>query len=113
MKRVFLVPILLLSTLTGLTAEEMEVMKVPKMGVPQTGPIPGLTAEEVGEVKVLNTGDPQAGLAYAKEVCANCHSVSTGKSPEPEATAFREIADVPGMSAKALLVWMHTQHPTV
>ncbi len=68
----------------------------------------GLMAEEI------ETGDVQAGFAYAKEVCANCHAiVSNETSPVPEATAFDEIANRPGMSAKALLVWMQTRHPTM
>lgn len=63
-------------------------------------------AEEVG------VGDPQAGFAYAKEVCANCHTiVSNETSPVPEAPAFDEIAN--RMSAKALLVWMQSRHPTM
>ena len=67
----------------------------------------GLMAEEV------EVGDPQAGLEYAKAVCANCHGISNITSPVSEATAFDEIAIEPGMSAKALLVWMQTQHPTM
>lgn len=86
MKRVLLISIVLLTTITRPTAEE---------------------------IKVVKTGDPQAGLEYAKEVCANCHSIANEKSVEPESTTFHEIADVPGMSAKALLVWMKTQHPTM
>jgi mono/diheme cytochrome c family protein len=66
----------------------------------------GLMAEEVG------VGDPQAGFAYAKEVCANCHAiVSNETSPVPEAPAFDEIAN--RMSAKAILVWMQSRHPTM
>jgi mono/diheme cytochrome c family protein len=67
----------------------------------------GLMSGEVEE------GDSQAGLEYAKEVCANCHGISNAKSPVPEATAFAEIANETGMSAKALLVWMQTLHPTM
>ena len=52
-----------------------------------------------GEVE---EGDPQAGLEYAKEVCANCHGISNAQSPVPEATAFTEIANETGMSAKAI-----------
>ena len=51
-----------------------------------------------GEVE---EGDSQAGL-YAKEVCANCHDISNAQSPVPEATAFTEIANETGMSAKGL-----------
>jgi mono/diheme cytochrome c family protein len=61
----------------------------------------------------VEVGDPQAGLEYAKAVCANCHGISNITSPVPEATAFDEIVSEPGMSAKALLVWMQTLHPTM
>jgi mono/diheme cytochrome c family protein len=61
----------------------------------------------------VEVGDPQAGLEYAKAVCANCHGISNITSPVPEATAFDEIASEPRMSAKALLVWMQTLHPTM
>jgi len=68
----------------------------------------GLMAEEV------RVGDPQAGFAYAKEVCANCHAiVSNETSPVAGAPAFDEIANRPRMSAKALLEWMQTLHPTM
>jgi len=68
----------------------------------------GLMAEKV------EVGDVQAGFAYAKEVCANCHAiVSNETSPVPEAIPFDEIANTPEMSAKSLLVWMQTRHPTM
>lgn len=67
----------------------------------------GLMAEDV------EVGDPEAGFVYAKEVCANCHGISNETSSVPEATAFDEIANVSGMSAEALLVWMQTLHPTM
>jgi mono/diheme cytochrome c family protein len=58
--------------------------------------------------------DPQAGFVYAKEVCANCHAiVSNETSPVPDAPTFNEIANRPGMSAKALFEWMQTTHPTM
>jgi mono/diheme cytochrome c family protein len=63
----------------------------------------GLMAEEV------ETGDPQAGFTCAKEVCANCHAISSYRSPVPKATAFDQIANV--MSADAILMWMRTTHP--
>lgn len=83
MKRLFLVTILFFATATGLNAQEMDV---------------------------LEAGDPQEGLVYVKEVCANCHAISGGESPELDATSLVEIANVPGMSAEALLVWMNTLH---
>lgn len=66
-----------------------------------------LTAEEV---EVVEKGDPEEGLFYVKEVCANCHAMSGGESPELDATSLVEIANVPGMSAEALLVWLNTLH---
>jgi hypothetical protein len=84
MKQLLLGSIILLTASTGLMAEEIEI------------------------------GDAQAGFVYAKEVRANCHAVvSNETSPVPEATTFDEIANMPEMSAKALLVWMQTQHPTM
>jgi mono/diheme cytochrome c family protein len=58
-------------------------------------------------------GDPQAGLDYAKQVCSKCHGISAEKSPLPQATRFREVADRPGMTATALTVWLQTSHPTM
>jgi len=83
MKKILLILAILLATTTGLTAEEMKVVK---------------------------TGDPEEGFVYAKEVCANCHSISDGTSPELDATSLMEIANVPGMSAAALLVWLNSLH---
>ena len=67
----------------------------------------GLMAEDI------KTGDPQAGLTYATETCSACHGISDEKSSVPEATPFKKVAQVPGMNAKALLVWMQTLHPTM
>jgi mono/diheme cytochrome c family protein len=83
MKQILLILVILLAATNGLTAEEMKVVK---------------------------TGDPEEGFVYAKEVCANCHSISDGSSPELDATSLMEIANVPGMSAAALLVWMNSLH---
>lgn len=58
-------------------------------------------------------GDPQAGFEYAYTYCANCHGISEEKSPLPEATRFRIVADRPGITATALQVWMQTSHPTM
>jgi mono/diheme cytochrome c family protein len=58
-------------------------------------------------------GDPQAGFEYAQAVCSGCHAISAERSPLPQATRFREVADRPGMTGTALRVWLETHHPTM
>jgi mono/diheme cytochrome c family protein len=57
-------------------------------------------------------GDVEAGHALAREVCAVCHEVEgeDAPSPHPEAPTFRQVAEVPGMTAMALNVFFHTPH---
>lgn len=58
-------------------------------------------------------GNPEAGRTYAMDVCAQCHAVERGDrtSPVAEATPFQVIATTPGMSQRALTVWLTTFHP--
>jgi mono/diheme cytochrome c family protein len=60
-------------------------------------------------------GDAGRGLAYAQEVCAECHNVlrSDAASPNRLAPPFKKIANTPGMSITALTVWSRTSHPTM
>ncbi|HEY7669088.1 MAG TPA: c-type cytochrome [Hyphomicrobium sp.] len=60
-------------------------------------------------------GTPGLGHEYAVRVCAECHDVEAkGEiSPNPDAPSFQQVADTPGMSARALAVWMQTSHPTM
>src|SRR3954452_3818022 len=60
-------------------------------------------------------GDPTAGLSLAREVCAACHSVLSGKtdSPNHQAPSFEQISRVPGMTAAALTVALQTSHKTM
>ena len=58
-------------------------------------------------------GDPQAGFDYAKAYCSSCHGISAEPSPLPKATRFREVADRPGITGTALVVWLQTSHPTM
>jgi len=58
-------------------------------------------------------GDPQAGFEYAQAVCSGCHAISAERSPLPQATRFRDVADRPGMTGTALRVWLETHHPTM
>jgi mono/diheme cytochrome c family protein len=63
----------------------------------------------------VELGDPQQGLAYAKQICAECHAVEAGDelSPSPDAPSFSEVANTPGMNARALVVWLQSPHPTM
>ena len=60
-------------------------------------------------------GDAKRGLAYARRVCAQCHTVTGADtpSPNPKAPRFRQIANTPGMSVTALTVWSRTAHATM
>jgi len=65
------------------------------------------TAQEVGSAA--------RGLALAQQLCAECHAVQKqqNKSPNGNAPAFQTIASVPGMTATALSVALHTSHETM
>ena len=60
-------------------------------------------------------GSTAAGEAYAKQFCIECHGISEKVEMSPNLTApsFKEIADTPGMTRQALLVWFRTPHPTM
>jgi len=61
------------------------------------------------------TGVPKLGLEVATESCASCHAVLRveNRSPNPNAPPFAQIADIPGMSAKALQVALQSPHNTM
>ena len=61
-------------------------------------------------------GNPVRGLAYARAHCAECHGVETAKgdfSPNINAPDFSVVANTPGMTERALAVWLQTSHPTM
>jgi mono/diheme cytochrome c family protein len=60
-------------------------------------------------------GDATQGLVYAKQVCAECHTVvpGGGLSDVVDAKSFKSIANRPGMSAMAIGVWMQSEHETM
>ena len=61
-------------------------------------------------------GDPQKGVAYAREHCVECHSIGGEEqmlSPLPKAPTFKAVANSPGMTATALIVWFRTPHPSM
>lgn len=60
-----------------------------------------------------NAGD---GLAYARAHCAECHGVEPSTndfSPNADAPDFSVVANTPGMTERALVVWLQTSHPTM
>ena len=60
------------------------------------------------------TGAP-AGESLAREVCDECHAVEQGslRSPNPDAPAFQELADTPGMNPMTIRVWLQSPHRTM
>jgi len=58
-------------------------------------------------------GDPAAGRAIALDTCAECHGVAPNvfTSPDEDATPFATLAETPGMTSRALTVWLTTFHP--
>ncbi len=65
------------------------------------------------------SGDQRAravarGRVYAQQACASCHATDAGQqSADPKAPTFEAIANTPGMTIKALKVWLRTPHPTM
>src|SRR5882757_7162187 len=60
-------------------------------------------------------GDRSEGLALARRICSQCHTVdrSQAPSPNPASPRFETIAKVPGMTAAALSVALLTPHRTM
>jgi mono/diheme cytochrome c family protein len=60
-------------------------------------------------------GDPARGLTFARKHCAECHGVEGADdiSPEVDAPNFAGVANTQGMTARALVVWLQTSHPTM
>ena len=57
-------------------------------------------------------GDANRGHAYAMMNCASCHSIEKGgnPSPNPNAPVWVNIANMPGITATALRVFLSTPH---
>lgn len=71
-------------------------------------------AQDVGDVPMGEIGNPQAGFEYAHATCAACHAISEEKSPVPNAPRFKDVANTPGMTPTALIVWLQgAQHATM
>lgn len=65
-----------------------------------------------GPALIGDAGSAAAGLAYAREACAGCHAVLPNErlSPHPDAPAFADIVETPGMNGLALNVWLRSEH---
>ena len=72
-----------------------------------------LAASQVAAAQDL--GEARAGLAYAEQVCAECHAVRSGRGPSPHerAPTFESVANTRGMTAMALRVWLVSPHPSM
>ena len=60
-------------------------------------------------------GHMDKGSALAHSICAQCHAVGRGRarSPNPMAPRFSDVAATPGMTDRALRVWLQSSHPTM
>ena len=71
----------------------------------------------VTAVQAQHIGDIRQGRQLALDVCASCHPVRAGQtqsSPLATAPSFKEIANMPGMTAAALNFWLTAHvHPTM
>lgn|SRR5690554_3366083 len=60
-------------------------------------------------------GDPEAGLKYARANCSECHEVErhSPNVPVDGPPSFTAIANVPGMTGRALAAALQTSHQTM
>lgn len=65
--------------------------------------------------RAQETGNIAEGRALALDVCAECHAVDDGflVSPNPDATPFETVANMPEMTTLALSIWFRTPHPSM
>lgn len=68
-----------------------------------------------GGAKTAELGNVEAGHEYAKQVCAECHEVERGETVSLylDVPSFQTVADTPGMTDRALAVWLQTSHPNM
>ena len=78
--------------------------------------VAAFAALTAGAAQAEQLGNAEDGLAYARAHCAECHGVETTTddfSPNADAPDFPVVANTPGMTARALAVWLQTSHPTM
>ncbi|MGE0022299.1 MAG: c-type cytochrome [Hyphomicrobium sp.] len=69
-----------------------------------------------GGAEAQDLGDARLGGDYARAHCAECHGVEAAGddfSPNPDAPDFSVVANTPGMTARAIVVWLQTSHPSM
>ena len=60
------------------------------------------------------SGSISEGRRLAEEVCSECHKIDeSGHSRNPDAPAFEDIANTPGMTSTALTVALQTPHSSM
>lgn len=66
-------------------------------------------------VHAEDVGNVANGLAYARAHCAECHAVGVRDDVviNFDAPNFVDVANTPGMTSRALAVWLQTSHPTM
>lgn len=75
-----------------------------------------LLAFSLVPVQAEQLGDASKGQNYARSHCAECHAVEQAAddiSPDFAAPRFVDVANTPGMTGRALAVWLQTSHPTM
>jgi mono/diheme cytochrome c family protein len=58
-------------------------------------------------------GNVEAGHEYAKQVCTECHAIERGEVDILNPPSFQNVADSPGMTDRALAVWLQNPHPNM
>ena len=68
-----------------------------------------------GSSALAQDGDRAQGLALARAVCSECHTIDRSQtpSPNPASPRFEVIAKTPGMTGAALNVALLTPHRTM
>lgn len=76
--------------------------------------VPAATLALIAASAHAQNGDAAAGYAFARQACSACHVVEAGqRAPRllVIGPAFRDIANIRGMTATALRVLLTTSHP--
>jgi mono/diheme cytochrome c family protein len=55
------------------------------------------------------------GSAIARQICAQCHDISTGMAPTNNvgAPSFASVANRPAMTNEKLAIWLSSSHPSM
>jgi mono/diheme cytochrome c family protein len=74
-----------------------------------------IAAVLAGSSAFAQDGDRAQGLALARQICSECHTIdrSPTLSPNPASPRFEAIAKTPGMTGAALSVLLLTPHRTM